>query len=244
MVGHAPPQLFRYFVAQRLAAFRVIGAHVDVDERPIVVVVVRQLAAQAVDLIVGAVHSHQRRPVDGRADNLAALQVGGNEHHCPHTGPGGMRSDTAGQVAGGGAGNRLETELYGLGGRHRNHAVFERERRVDAVVLDIQIVQAQPLTQVVSLEQRRKPRHDIHTVFAVGGQQVGVAPDAQGPGGDAVPADHLGDSGVVVDHFQRAETEFADIQGIGGLFAPALAAFESSNESHCPWFLLSGRKPE
>ena len=71
MVGQPPAELLGHLVAQGLAALGVVGAHIDVDEGPFVVFAVGQLAAQAVDLVVGAVHGHQRRAVDGGADNLA-----------------------------------------------------------------------------------------------------------------------------------------------------------------------------
>ena len=244
MVWQAPAELLGHLVAQRLAALGVVGAHVDVHKRPPVVVVVGQLATQPVHLVVGAVNGHQRRPVDGGPDNLAALQVRRDKHHGAHPGAGGVGCHAACQVASGGAGNGLEPEFLGLGSRHGNHAVLERKRRVHAVVLDVQVVEPQPLAQVVCLEQRRVARHDVHGIIALGGQQVGVPPDAQRPGLDPVPAHHFGDGGVVVDHLQRAEAEITDIKGIGGLFPPALAAFESINESHCPRFLPSGGKPE
>ena len=74
-------------------------------------------------------------------------------------------------------------------------------------------------------------------LIAVGGQQIAVAPDAQRPGFDTVAAHHLRYGGVVVDHFHRAEAEITDIHGVGGLFPPALAALETTYESHWTRFL-------
>ena len=73
MVRQPPVQLLSDLIAQGLAALGVVGAHVDVDESP--GVVVGQFAAEAVHLVVGAVHRNQHRVVDGCADDLAPLQV-------------------------------------------------------------------------------------------------------------------------------------------------------------------------
>ena len=236
MVGNAPAQLLRHLVAQGLAALGVVGAHIDVDESPRVVVA--HLAAQAVHLIVGAVHRHHGGAVHGGADDLAPLQVGGDEDHGAQAGAGGVGGDAARQVAGRGAGDGLEPELAGLGGRHRHHPVLEGIGRVDAVVLDVEVVQAQLLAQVAGLEQWGEAGHDVHRVVAAGREQVVIAPDAQGPGGDAVMADHLGNGGVVVHHLQGPEAEVTNVEGLAGVLPAALAAPQSTYERQTCRYLL------
>ena len=69
MGGKAPAKLLGHFQAQGLAAFGVEGAHVDIDEGP--VVTVGDLTAETVYLVVTAVDGHDCGAVDGRADNLS-----------------------------------------------------------------------------------------------------------------------------------------------------------------------------
>src|SRR6266508_3564484 len=98
VVRRAPAQLFAHFVAESLAAFRVIRAHVDVNECPWVLVA--DLATQPVDLVVAPVHRDERWTVDGRADDLALLQVGGDEDARLHARAGGVGRHAVGEVAG------------------------------------------------------------------------------------------------------------------------------------------------
>ena len=112
MVRHAPAELLSHLVTQRLAALGIVGAHVDVDEGP--VVVVAHLAAQPVHFVVGAFHRYQRRVVHRGADDLAALQISRNEYHRVDPRPRGMGGHTAGQVPGAGARQGFVAELNRL----------------------------------------------------------------------------------------------------------------------------------
>ena len=209
MVRHPPAQLLCHLVAQGFTALGVVGAHVDVDEGP--GVVVGKLAAQPVNLVVGAVNRDKHRIVDRCADDLALLQVGWDEDHGADAGPGTVGGYAASQVAGGGAGDGLVAEFQGLSGRDGDHAVLEGERRVYAVVLDVQVVQTQGFAQPFGLEQRCESRHDVYGVVALRGEQVFVSPDAEGTLGDTVPTDDFRDGGVVVDHLQGPEAKFANV---------------------------------
>src|SRR3990172_705054 len=74
-VGPGPPpaELLQDLVAVGLGTFRVVRPNVDVDEGP--AVLVRDLGAEAVDLVVGPLHRHQRRLVHERRDDLALLEI-------------------------------------------------------------------------------------------------------------------------------------------------------------------------
>src|SRR5438132_967838 len=69
MLRCPPAQLLGDLVAERLGAFRVVRPEVHVHERP--AVLVSDLRAEAVHLVVGAVHGDQGRVVDERAQDLA-----------------------------------------------------------------------------------------------------------------------------------------------------------------------------
>ena len=222
VVRYPPAQLLGDFVPKGLAAFGVVGPHVDVDEGP--GVVVADLAAQAVHFVVGAFDGNQRGVVHRGADDLAALQVGGYEDHRVNPGPRGVSGHATGQIAGAGAGQRLVAELDRLRRGDRHHPVLERERRVHAVVLDVQVVQAQLLAEVPGLQQGGVTRHDVHGVVRLRRQQVVVAPDAQRAVGDALVRDHLGDGHVVIDDLKRAEAEIANVEGFARVFPAAFPA--------------------
>ena len=58
-----------------------------------------------------------------------------------------------------------------------------------------------------------------------------IAPDAEGSGGDAVMADHLGNGSVVIHYLQRPEAEVTDIEGLARILPAAFAAPQSTYES-------------
>ena len=98
MLGRAPAELLGDLVAEGLAAFGVIRAHVDVDEGP--GVLVGELGAEAVDVVVVAVDGDKRGAVDTGADDLAALEIAGDEDVGFEAGAGGVGGDAVGEVAG------------------------------------------------------------------------------------------------------------------------------------------------
>ena len=72
----------------RLGAFGVVGAQVDVDESP--VEPVGDLRAEAVDVVVVAVDADDARAVDGGAEDLGLLEIGGDEDVGFEPGCGGL----------------------------------------------------------------------------------------------------------------------------------------------------------
>ena len=157
-------------------------------------------------------HRHQCGVVDQGAQHLAQFQIAGDEHAAVEAGVGGDCCGGVGQVASGGATHRGEAQLPGAGEGHTHHPVFKRERRhVDAVVLDVEALEAESLGQVAGFEQWRKARAYINGI-AFNRQEFAVAPDRSGPRLDRGPANPIFDRLVVVDNFQRSEADvFADV---------------------------------
>ena len=224
MVRRAPAQLLADLVAQRLAAFRVKRPDVNVDERPRILV--PQFAAQAVDIVVAAVDGDQRRRVDCRADDLALLQVCGDEDAGLHSGAGGVGGYAVRQVARRSAGQSVELEVAGDAGGDGDDAVLERPRGVHAVVLDVEPVEAQFAAQVRGAQKRRIAGADVNGVLSVDGKKVGVTPHRRRAGLDAFTGEVARECGVVVHDLQGAEAELADVRGLQFVFTAAFAAFE------------------
>ena len=152
-------------------------------------------------MVVGTFHRDQNWVVNGRANNLAALQVGGYEDDGSYTSARAVGGNAAGQISGGGAGNRCVAKLKGLGRRNGDHPVLEGERRVHAVVLNVEVVKTQLFAKSPSFNKGGESGHYIYRIIAIGWEQVFVTPDAERPLSDAVLADNFRYGGVVVDHF-------------------------------------------
>ena len=186
-------------------------------------------------------HRHQGGVVDQGAQHLAQFQIAGDEHAAVEAGVGGDGGGGVGQVAGGGATHRGEAQLPGAGEGHTHHPVLKRKRRhVDAVVLDVEALEAEPLGQVAGLEQRRKARAYINGI-AFNRQEFSVAPDGCGARLDRGPAHPIFDRLVVVDNFERSEADvFADVAsarfvGMAAFFAAQSCeggAGEGGSHSH------------
>ena len=222
MLGHPPSQLFRYLVAQRFTPLGVVGSHIYVDESPAIVVC--DLAAKPVDFVVSTLYGYQRGPVNGRPDDFAPLQVPRNKYYGAFAGTGRVCGNTTGEVAGGGASQRVKAELDRLSRSYGNYPVFKREGGIDTVVFNVEVAQPQAFTQVPGFQQWRIPGHDVHRVFTAGWQQVLIPPDAQRARGDALVADYLRNGCVIVDHFQRPETEVTNVQGFDRIIPAAFPA--------------------
>ena len=142
VVRIAPAELLDDLEAHRLGAFGVVGAQVDVDEAP--AVAIGHLRAQPVHVVVVAGDGENRRPIDGRAEELARLEVVGDEDAALEAEARRVRRDAVGEVAGRRAGEHLEAQLDGARGRHRHDAVLVRQRRmVHRVVFDVELAQAE-----------------------------------------------------------------------------------------------------
>ena len=77
-VGQLEAELLGGLERERLRALRVVRAHVDVHERPLVLA--RELGAQPVDVVVVAADGDQVRAVDAGREHLLLLEVGRDEH--------------------------------------------------------------------------------------------------------------------------------------------------------------------
>src|SRR5205807_3494357 len=106
--------------------FGVERPQVDVDEAP--AVLERDLRAQAIDLVVGAVHADNVGAINACAEDLGRFQVGGDEDVAFQTGGGGVGGHAVCQVARRGAANRLEAELAGFAQGDGDDAVLEAQR--------------------------------------------------------------------------------------------------------------------
>ena len=74
------------------------------------------------------------------AKNLCRLQIRGNKDPRLQAFPRSMRGDGIGQISGGRARNRVESEFARVRQRYGNHAVLEAQRRqADGIVLDVEI---------------------------------------------------------------------------------------------------------
>ena len=129
LVGQPPAELLGDLVAERLGALGVVGAHVDVDERP-ALLLAGDLRGEPVDVVVVAVDRDQRVGVDGRVDLLGLLEVARDEDDRLDAGAGAGRGDGVGEVAGRGAGEDLGVELAGRAQRAGDDAVLEGVGRV------------------------------------------------------------------------------------------------------------------
>ena len=225
-----PAELLRHLVAERLAPLRVEGPHVDVDDGP--TVVVRELAAQPVDLIVRPVDGDEGRPVHCRPDDLAAFQVGGEEDLGVQSRLRPVRRDRTHEVPGRDASERLELELQRLAGRHAHRTVLERVRRVHGVVLDVQVFESQHPPKIVRLDERREPRPHVEGRVRADGQEIMVPPHGGRAVLDALTGDVAGHRVVVVADLKRAETEFAHVERLDGILLAASTTGKRLCERH------------
>src|SRR5207302_2027662 len=99
VVGCAPTELLHDLERQCLAAFRIEGAEVDVDDRP--AVQISELNAQPVDVVVGAIDLDDGGAVRAGGSNFPRLEVGGDENQGMHSGARGVGGHRAGAVSGG-----------------------------------------------------------------------------------------------------------------------------------------------
>ena len=186
-VRRLPAQLLGDLPGDRLRALRVVGAQVDVDERP--VALAGELGAQAVDVVVVAADLHDVRAVDAGREDLLLLEVGGDEDVGLQAERRGVGGDGVREVARRRAGEHLEAELPRACGGDADDAVLEGVRRVGGVVLDPDLVEAEPLGEPVGADQRRAARGQAGARGRATGrpgcrrerQEVGVTPDVLRP---------------------------------------------------------------
>src|SRR5438132_1491410 len=157
------------------------------------------------------------------------LEVGGDEDQGAHSGARGVGGHRAGEVSGGRAGERVEAVGAREVGRDRDITVLERPRRVEGVVLQIEVVEAQHLPEVARLHQGREARPQVDWLAIRGRQQLAIAPDRVGAPCNRLAADPLPDGGEVVGDLERPETVLADV---GGFELPQSSALPTSQLLH------------
>ena len=170
-----PSELFDDLEAHGLGAFRVVGAKVDVDETP--AIPIAHLRAQPVHIVVVAGDGEDRRPIDRRTKELARLEIVGDKHTTLDAETRGVRRDAVGEVAGRRASQHVEAQLESASRGYRHDAVFVRQRRVvHRVVLDVQLIDAEPIGETCAAHERREARMKAGPRFAGNRQQLAVAP--------------------------------------------------------------------
>ena len=148
-----------------------------------------------------------------------------------------MGGDRVGQVAGGGAGDRLKAQLASARDGDRHDAVLEGVRRVGGVVLDPHLAQAEALGEAVGADQRRAAGRQPDARGQPPGrarraagerQEVGVAPDVLRAALDAAAqlADVAAGAAVVIGDLQRPEALLADVQRLERVLGLALLALQ------------------
>src|SRR5262249_49335278 len=164
---------------------------------------------------------------------LRRLELGRNENVGLQPALGGVRGHRVREVAGRGAGDRVEPKLARLRHRHRHDAVFERPCRVtDGVVLDPDLAAAELVGEIARADQRREPDVMANRQVAVDRQQVLVAPHAVRAGGDRCARDDALERLVLIVDFERAEAELADVNGSRGIVAAALPTPQAVQRCH------------
>ncbi|OLL73183.1 ComEC/Rec2-related protein [Pseudonocardia sp. Ae168_Ps1] len=225
LLRQPPAELLGDLEAQGLGALGVVGADVDVHERP-VLVLGGQLGGEPVDVVVVAVDREQGAPVHRGRDDLRLLQRGGDEYDRVPAGARGGGRDGVGQVAGRGAAEHREAELAGGGERHRDHAVLEGVRGVPGVVLHPELAHPERPGQVVGLDELRQPGLGVAVLLdgRRDREEVLVAPDRLRAGLDR----RAGHRGEVVGHLEGPETlGTGELRGQRHL-VPALPAGEGT----------------
>ena len=140
------------FEANSFRTFRVIGTQVHVNESP--VSLIGDLRAQAIDLVVASGNAYQLRAKNLRAQNLRGLEISRDENYSLEAIARRLRRHRVGQVSGGRAGDGIETKIPCLGQSHCNDAVLKAKGGLtNRVVLQIELLRAQLLSQTWSLEQ-------------------------------------------------------------------------------------------
>src|SRR5438093_639843 len=210
MLRIAPSELLDDLEAERLRTLRVIRPQVDVHESP--AVPVGHLRAQPVYIVVVAVDRENGRVEDRRAQDLPGLEAVGNEHAAFDAKARGVSRDAVREVPGRRAGENLESKLHRSRRSDGYDAIFVRQRRViHRIVLDVELVDAEPIGKLIAADQRREARVEPRARFAGDRQQLAVPPQILRPPLDLLARQR--DRAVVVHRLERSETFVADIRG-------------------------------
>ena len=216
-----PAELLGDLVAQRLGALGVVGPDVDVDERP-ALLLAGDLRREPVDVVVVALHGHQRAAVHRGGDDLGALEVLGDEDHGLHAGAGAGRGDRVGEVAGRGA-----REDVAPNSRAADSATATTRSLKECVGLpESSFTHSERMpssrAEVVGLEQPGEAGLHVAAAGDVGGhrEQRLVAPDVLGAGLDLL----AGHRREVVADLERAEALLTRVERAERLGGATLAA--------------------
>ena len=222
VIRQSPSQLLDDLVAQRFRAFRVVGTDIYIHKRP--AVLASDFAAEAIHCVVCAADADDIRSVHQRAENFPRFQVGRDEDVTLQPATRRVGRNGICEITSRRAGDNFETQFPCARQGHTDHAVLEGQCRVvDRVILHPDLAQAQPLRQAIRLDERGETDLEADGRLAFDRQQLAIPPHIRGPRLDFVPCQHGLDQVVVVIDFQRAETEFADMQRFFRVMTPALA---------------------
>ena len=175
---------------------------------------------------------HDIRPVDQRIDDLALLEVRGNENVAMEARGRSIGRNRIGQIARGRASDRLESKFHGTTQSNAHHAVLEGQRRIiDRIVLNPQFADPQPSGQTICLDEWSIPHLSSHRWFAGNREQFPIPPHVLGTRANLIAGETLADALVVISHFQRSKIELANMCGPQGVFSTALPALQCLHES-------------
>ena len=131
-----------------------------------------------------------------------------------HAEPRSVRRHAVGEIPGRRAREHIETELGRARRRHRDDAVLVRERgMVDRVVLDVELVEPEPLRQPRAAHERRVAGVKAGPRLALDRKQLAIAPEVFRPAFDRFARER--DRRVVVHGLERPEALVAHVVGLG-----------------------------
>ena len=168
------------------------------------------------------------RLIDARADHLARLEVVGDEDVALEPEARRVRRDAVAQVAGRRAAEHREAELHGARGGDRHDAILVGQRRViHAVVLDVELADAQRFREAIGLDERREARGEAGARLAGDRQQLAIAPQVARPRRDGLAVMSCRDRRSR-RRLERSEALVADEQRLGRERRVAHVALQSN----------------
>jgi hypothetical protein len=118
------------------------------------------------------------------------------------------------QVAGRGAGKRVEAVGKREVGSDGDVAILEGPGRIERVVLDEEPIQPQPFPKIFRVDERREAGAQVDRLAGRRGQQLAIAPDGRRSAGDRFAADASANGVEIVSDFERSEAVLADVGGL------------------------------
>ena len=231
LVRRAPAELLDGLERQRLRAFRIVGANIDIHKGP--AMFAGDLAAEAIDVVVIAFDLDHVRLIDQIPEDFRGFQIAGNEYVGAHPGGSRMGGDGIRQIAGRGTGNGFKAQFASPRDGHGHDSIFERQRgMIDRVVLDVELVQSEVGAEILGADQRGHPGMWAEKSRPFHRQEIGIPPDTMWPVLDLLPGNVLLDLLVVVFHFEGAEAHLADVDRLRRIFFPAFATDQRFHFAH------------